>query len=487
MSAERAFPDGIDEASGLIHRREASSRELTELYLERIAVAEPQLNAFITVAADKARAAADAADAMLAAGYDLGILHGLPFAVKDNIDTEGIRTTSGSGFLRGNVPATDATVIRRLKRAGAVVVGKTNLHEFAWGGTTENEHYGPTRNPWDLSRNAAGSSGGSAAAVAADEALFALGTDTGGSVRLPAAATGITGLRPTLGRVSNAGVFPLAWSMDTVGAMARTARDVAVVHTAIAGCDPADPSTSSRPVPETPRPLVNLRGLRLGVVTDFAFPGVDPAVVAATHKALEDLEAAGPQVIPLAMPRLGEYYDAWLTVHIAEPSAVHQQLLRNHAAEYGQDVRALLQAGELILATDYLQAQRYRQQLREEFLTVFDGIDAFITPTAASPCSPLGSSPLEIARTMVTPDGTPRFFTGLASVLGMPALSVPCGMADGVPIGLQIMGRPHDETGILQIAMAYQELTSWHRQRPPALDSGTDTLRMLAVPPAGGR
>jgi aspartyl-tRNA(Asn)/glutamyl-tRNA(Gln) amidotransferase subunit A len=192
-------------------------------------------------------------------------------------------------------------------------------------------------------------------------------------------------------------------------------------------------------------------------------------------------------VVPLQIPRLAEYYDAWLTVHIAEPSAVHQQLLRDHAAGYGQDVRALLQAGELILATDYLQAQRYRQQLREEFLAVFDGIDAFITPTAASPCSPLGSSPLEIARTMVSPEGTPRFFTGLPSVLGMPAVSVPCGMADGVPIGLQIMGRPFDETGILQIGMAYQELTTWHLRRPPATGGGADARRELATPPAGRR
>lgn len=216
MSLSQIVPGNIAEAAALIRSREVTCRELIDGYLGRIELAEPAINAFITIAAQQARDSADAADAMLRAGCPLGPLHGLPLGVKDNIDTAGIRTTSGSGMLREKVPSRDATVVDRLKRAGAIVIGKTNLHEFAWGGSTENEHFGATRNPWDIARNAAGSSGGSGAAVAVAECLFSLGTDTGGSVRLPAAATGIAGLRPTMGRVSNAGVMPLAWTMDTV-------------------------------------------------------------------------------------------------------------------------------------------------------------------------------------------------------------------------------------------------------------------------------
>lgn len=471
MSLSHIVPGDIAEAAALIRSREVTCRELVDGYLERIELAEPAINAFITVAARHARNSADTADAMLRAGHSLGPLHGLPVGVKDNIDTAGIRTTSGSGMLRENVPPRDATVVDRLKRAGAIVIGKTNLHEFAWGGSTENEHFGATKNPWDIARNPAGSSGGSGAAVAAGECLFSLGTDTGGSVRLPAAAAGIAGLRPTLGRVSNAGVMPLAWTMDTVGPLARTVEDVALVHGVIAGHDPADPATSARSVPEFVRRSRGLQGARLGIIKDFSLAKMQPAVEEATRTALHEIQSAGAEIIEVDLGDISQFYDAWLAIHLAEPSAVHQQRLRANPDAFGADVRAFLQAGEFILATDYLQAQRYRSHLQAKFMAAFDGVDAFLTPTAAAPADLLGASPTAFATGLVDSNRELNFFTGLASVLAFPALSVPCGFADGVPVGLQIIGRPFDEAGILAIGSAYQTISGWHAYSAPLLQS----------------
>lgn len=471
MNLRQIIPDGIAEATALIKNRELSCRELVDGYLERIEQAEPVINAFITVASEQARESADAADVMLRSGSSLGPLHGLPVGIKDNIDTAGIRTTSGSGMLRENMPVHDATVVERLKRAGAIVIGKTNLHEFAWGGSTENEHFGSTKNPWDTSRNAAGSSGGSGSAVAAAECLFALGTDTGGSIRLPAAAAGISGLRPTVGRVSNAGVMPLAWTMDTVGPLARTVEDVALIHGVIAGYDPADLACLERPLPDFKRRERGLQGVRLGIIKDFSLAKMQPTVEAATRAALHEFQTAGAEIIEIDLGDISQFYDAWLAIHVAEPSAVHQRRLRENPDAFGTDVRALLQAGEFILATDYIQAQRYRTHLRGRFMASFQGIDAFLTPTAAAPADLLGVSPAGFASALVNPSGELNFFTGLPSVLAFPALSVPCGFAEGIPLGLQIIGRPFDEAGILAIGAAYQEISDWHSKRAPILQT----------------
>ena len=471
MTPSQILPHSIAEASVLISGRELSCRELVDGYLARIELAEPSVNAFITVAAEQARESADAAVAMIRAGAPLGPLHGLPVGIKDNIDTAGVRTTSGSGMLRNHVPDRDATVVHRLKRAGAIIIGKTNLHEFAWGGSTENEHFGVTKNPWDLSRNAAGSSGGSGAAVAAGECLFSVGTDTGGSIRLPAAAAGISGLRPTVGRVSNNGVMPLAWSMDTVGPMARSVDDVALVHAAIAGYDPADPASSGRNVPEYRHRNQGLRGARFAVIADFSLTKMQPGVEAVTRAALNEIQAAGAEVVEVDLGDISSFYDAWLAIHIAEPSAVHQRRLRENPGAFGADVRAFLQAGEFILATDYIQAQRYRTHLRNRFLRAFEGIDAFLTPTAAAPAALLGVSPADFASSLVDPTGELNFFTGLPSVLAFPALSVPCGFVDGIPVGLQIIGRPFEETEILALGAAYQRISDWHLATAPLLRS----------------
>ncbi|MGP3534046.1 amidase [Microbacterium sp. RD1] len=449
-----------------VHRREVSVRDLVEESLARIDQVEPAVNALITITDAQARAQAGLLDRSTSDQLRAMPLAGITVAVKDNIDTADAPTTSGSGSLRGNRPPQDATTVRRLREAGAVVVGKANLHEFGWGGSTENPHYGPTRNPWDLSRNAGGSSGGSAAAVAAGECVVALGTDTGGSIRLPSAMTGMTGLRPSVGRVSLHGVFPLAWTMDTVGPIARTAEDVAAVHRVIAGYDPKDPGSSRRPVPPS-RGDDDLRGKRVGVIRGITFERAEPGIAAALRRAVDDLANAGAVIVELEVPGLDAYYDAWLIIHVAEPSAVHRSLLSERRDAYGPDVRALLLAGESVTASDYLLAQRYRRYLRQRFEEIFARVDGFLLPGFATTAATIGADPADVVRAFVLPEGPQRFFTGLASVLGSPALALPIGFVDRLPAGMQIVGRPFDEEGILSLGIAYQQITAWHAAVAP--------------------
>jgi aspartyl-tRNA(Asn)/glutamyl-tRNA(Gln) amidotransferase subunit A len=458
MSVHR--PSSIDEARRLLLGGYVSATELIQSFLDRIDETDGRINAFITVTRAEALAAATTADETMARGDSPGPLHGIPVAVKDNIDVEAVRTTVGSSFLDG-IATRDATVVQRLKQAGAIVMGKTNLHEFAWGGTTENEHFGPTRNPWDMSRNAHGSSGGSAAAVAAGHCLAALGTDTGGSIRNPAAVTGLTGLRPTVGRVSNAGVFPVAWSMDTVGPIARTASEVALIHAIIAGHDPAAPATSQRSV-RMPSTADGIRGRRIGIVRDFALRHVDDGVRHAIEEALLVFADAGAEIVDIDMPDVADYYASWLIVQTAEAASVHRHMLAEHRDDYGVDVRGLLHAGQLIPAADYLLAQRHRNHLRRRFLALFETLDVFLTPTSATIAAPIGVDPRRAALARTAMHRERAVYTGLASALAMPALSVPCGMSEGMPVGLQIMGKPHDEAGVLEIGIAYQAATDWH-------------------------
>ncbi|MEO6897244.1 MAG: amidase, partial [Caldimonas sp.] len=298
----RAYPELLDlslaEAARRIKRRELSPVELVDATLERIASVNPRLAAYITVFEEQARQVAQAAETMIAAGHDLGPLHGVPIALKDNVAVRGQRTTAGSRILADWLPAEDATITSRLRRAGAIFAGKLNMHEFAWGGTSDNPHYGAVRNPWNTDRFPAGSSGGSGAAVAARACFGAIGTDTGGSIRLPSAICGIVGLRPTYGRVSNHGIIPLAWSMDTAGPMARTVEDCALMFGAIAGHDPHDPASAVAPVQDCLARLdEGVQGLRIGIVPGYFFSHLQPPVHAAVTAALKTLESAGAEVV----------------------------------------------------------------------------------------------------------------------------------------------------------------------------------------------
>jgi aspartyl-tRNA(Asn)/glutamyl-tRNA(Gln) amidotransferase subunit A len=459
----------ISEAAALLERGALSPVELTETVLQRIAVVDKTLNAYITVCGEQAREVARAAEKMIRAGYHLGPLHGIPIAIKDNIYTRGVRTTAGSKILADFIPAEDATVTTRLKRAGAVIVGKTNMHEFAWGGTTDNPHYGTCRNPWNPERFPAGSSGGSGAAVAARTCLGALGTDTGGSIRLPSSVNGIVGIRPTIGRVSNHNVVPLAWTMDTVSPMARTVEDCVLMFGIIAGYDPLDDHSAQVPVPHYLGELARaVSGLRVGVIRDYSLAHVQRAVGDAVRAALETLESLGVVVEEIAMPSIQGNISAQLTIESCEPSTFHQEWLRTRAADYGEDVRTLLELGEMYLATHYLQAQRYRSVLRKEFLEGFTRVDAFVTPTLPFTATPCGATKVVIENNQEEDMLSAIMqFTGVPSLAGLPALSVPVGFdAQGLPVGMQVIGRPFDEGTLFRLGHAYQGATDWHTRAP---------------------
>ena len=463
-----------------VAKRDISPVDLVEASLRRLDTINVELHAYIDVYSEQALQVARASEGLIAAGHRLGALHGIPISLKDNIAIENQVTTAGSRILREWRPAEDATVTQRLRSAGAIIVGKTNMHEFAWGGTSDNPHYGTVRNPWDPSRFPGGSSGGSGVAVATRTCFGSLGTDTGGSVRLPSAINGIVGLRPTYGRVSNAGVVPLAWSMDTVGPLARTVEDCAILLQVIAGHDLRDPASASDPVTDYSAELSRgVQGVRIGIIPEYFFGHVQPQVGAAVQQAISVLKNAGASVVEVASKHIEGNISAQLTIEAAEPSTYHQDWMRQRPTDYGEDVRLLLEAGELLLATHYLQAQRYRSVLRAEFVDALKRVDLFICPTLPFTATPVGDVLVEIAA------GAPEDmlsaimqFTGVPSLTGLPALSVPCGFDDnGLPIGMQLIGSPFDEDLLLQVGAAYQAMTSFHQRQPkpsaPVLGAAT--------------
>ncbi|MGD9527679.1 amidase [Pseudonocardia sp.] len=469
MNDDELLDRSLTEAAGLVASRQVSPVELVEAALRRIESIEGT-NAYISVCADSARDVAEATARMAAAGHLLGPLHGVPVALKDNIDVRGQVTTAGSKILADFRPAEDATVVKRLRAAGAILVGKTNLHEFAWGGTSANPHHGSVTNPWDTSRMPGGSSGGSGVAVATRSCFGALGTDTGGSIRLPSALNGVTGLRPTIGRVPNTGVVPLAWSMDTVGPMARTAADCAAMFSVLAGFDPHDPGSVPRPGEDAARDLpLGVDGVRIGLIAGYSLHHVQPLVEKAVRAALDTLRGLGARTCEVRVDDIEGNISAQLTVEAAEPSTYHQRWLRERPDDYGDDVRLLLEAGEMLLATHYLQAQRYRALLRRQTLAALERADVLACPTLPFTATPLGDVMVEIDA------GEPEDmlsaimqFTGLPSLTGLPAISLPVGFDDaGLPIGLQLIGKPFAEATLLRIAHAFQQATTFHTAAPP--------------------
>lgn len=460
---------GLAEAARLVRARKVSPVELVEASLARIRAHDGVLRSFITVFEEQALQVARAAEMLSAAGHELGPLHGVPLALKDNVALRGSRTTAGSKLLADWLPEADATVATRLRQAGALFIGKTNMHEFAWGGTSANPHYGAVRNPWDTDRFPAGSSGGSAVAVAARLCFGAIGTDTGGSIRLPSAINGIVGLRPTYGRVSNHGVIPLAWSMDTVGPMARSVEDCALMFGAIAGFDPKDAASAPRAADDYLQDLEGgCRHLRIGIVPGYFFEHLQAPVHDAVQAAIAAFVERGAQVVEVDIGHIHGNISAQLTIESAEPSTYHQRSLRERPGDYGDDVRTLLEAGEMLLATHYLQAQRYRALLRAEFLEAFRRVDVFVCPSLPFAATRIGETSVEIE------PGRPEDmlsaimqFTGVASLTGLPSLNVPCGFdPDGLPIGMQLIGRPFAEAALLRAGHAFQQATDFHRRAP---------------------
>jgi len=452
-------PTGL---AGLIRRGEVRSLDATENYLERIERIDGRVGSYITVAADHARRRASEADEALAHGRILGPLHGLPIALKDNIDTAGIRTTVGSAFFAERVPDRDAEVARRLHEAGAVLLGKVTMHEFAYGATSQNPHHGACRNPWDLDRIPGGSSGGSGAAVGAGLCAAALGTDTGGSVRIPAALNGVAGLRPTTGRVSNRGVFPITWTFDTVGPLARGVEDAALVLSVLAGHDPEDPGSIDRPVDDLLGTIDDgLDGLRIGVPRTFFFDGADADVADRVRDAAEALARGGAAVEEVELPGAERADETTTRMIRAEAYAIHRMRLDEQPELFGEDVRRRLMLGAEVAGADYAEYRQRARQWRRSLELAFRDLDLVLTP-AAETTAPRADDAEMIATT--------RRLTRLTyawTLSGLPALSVPCGFdGAGLPIGLQLAAAPFREATLVRAGAAYQRLTDWHLHEP---------------------
>lgn len=480
----------ISDLAPRLSRREVSAREVMQSCLDRIARVEDRVKAFLSFDAADALAQADRADRELASGNDRADrpLLGVPVALKDVLAVKGQPLNCGSRILGNFVSPYDATVIERMKAAGAIVFGRLNMDEFAMGSSTENSAFFTTRNPWDPSRVPGGSSGGSAAAVAADECLAALGSDTGGSIRQPAALCGCVGLKPTYGLVSRYGLVAFASSLDQIGPFAKTVRDAAILLEAISGHDPRDSTSVQRPVPAYHAGLDGgIRGLKLGLPREYMIGGLDPEVKQAVDAAVGQLQALGAEVVEISLPHT-EYAAA--TYYIIAPAEASANLARFDGVRYGQridgsdpiemygntrgrgfgaEVKRRIILGTYVLSSGYydayyIRAQKVRTLIRQDFLNAFEQVDAIVTPTTPTPAFKIGDrsdDPLQMYLSDI--------FTISCNLAGICGISVPCGFSKSpkLPIGLQLLGKPFGEATLLRIAHSYEQATAWHREKPP--------------------
>ena len=435
----------IVEAAAALRAREISSAELTDECSRRIARLNPSLNVFITLTEESAKKRARELDRERASGVDRGPLHGIPIAHKDLILTKGIRTTSGSKLFEHSVPDHDAAVVRKLDSAGAIMLGKTGLHELAYGISSDNPHFGPVRNPHDRDRIPGGSSGGSGVAVATGMALMATGTDTGGSIRIPASYCGVVGLKPTYGLVDRSGVRPLGLSLDHVGPLTMSVHDAGIVLDAIAG------RASRRPAPQ------NISDVRIGLPSNFYFDHVDAEVAAAVQAAARRAEGFGARMLPVRVPDIDALNKVARLILLAEASAVFEPYL-SQRDKFGSDVLALLDQGRLVPATDYVNAQRLRKVFVKEFHKLFETIDCLLTPSTPITAPRIGEKEVQLDGEMHDARlATTRFMRGI-NVLGFPALSIPCGKSkSGLPIGLQLIARPYEDDLVLFVGRQLEE------------------------------
>ncbi|HEV8716926.1 MAG TPA: amidase [Candidatus Binatia bacterium] len=446
----------------MIRARQLSPVELVRAYLQRIEKLNPSVNAYLTVTAEEALAAAAAAEQAVIRGEAVGSLLGIPVALKDNCDVAGVRMTAGTKFLRDNIAVADSEVAARLRRAGAIFLGKLNMHEWAIGATTRNPFFGPCRNPWDPQRIPGGSSGGSGAALAADMTLAAIGTDTGGSVRIPAALNGISGIRPTVGRVSNRGVVPVSWTFDTVGPMARRAEDVAHLLQVVAGYDPEDPTSIDVPVPDYLSAIrQGVKGLYIGMLGGHFRTEPELAVTKAVQQAAQVYAELGAHVEEVELPGAETAIERTSELILTEAAAFHQTRREERPEDFGQDVMTRLNRGAAVTGVQYAlarEAQRRWQRQVEQLLVRYD---LLLAPTCGIP-APL----IEESEGVETTRRLTRFTYPLNLALP-PVLSIPCGFtAGGLPIGLQVAARHWQEALVLRAAWAYQQATDWHLRRP---------------------
>jgi aspartyl-tRNA(Asn)/glutamyl-tRNA(Gln) amidotransferase subunit A len=449
----------ILEAAAALRAGKMTSVALTESALERIAEVNPKINAIQTVLESSARARASLADSELGHGRDLGPLHGIPIALKDLFVTKGVRTTGGSKLFENWIPDYNDAVVEKLEAAGAVVVGKAGMHELAYGITSNNPHFGAVRNPCNPDCIPGGSSGGSAAAVATGMAFMAMGSDTGGSIRIPASYCGVTGIKPTFGRVSKYRVLPLGFTLDHMGPLARSVRDCAVVLEAIAGHDPRDETSARRPVPKyVPEAGCSIQGLRVGLPENFYLERLDADVEKSVRAAFRLAESLGAAIVPVRVPDIVALNAVARVILLAEASSVLGRYTETHRDQIGPDVLSLLDQGRMVPATDYIDAQRLRRGMMREFNTIWKQVDCLFTPTAPITAPRIGAPTVEIrGETEDARLASTRFMRGI-NALGLPALSIPCGYdGKGMPIGLQIIGKPFDEATVLRAGAAMED------------------------------
>ncbi|MEO5656937.1 MAG: Asp-tRNA(Asn)/Glu-tRNA(Gln) amidotransferase subunit GatA [Nitrospiria bacterium] len=476
----------IHEAHARLTTREIGARELLESVEARIAAVEGEVHAYLTLCRETARAQADEADRRFRSGEGITPLTGVPIALKDNLCTNGVKTTCASKILEHFVPPYDATVVARLRSAGAVFVGKANMDEFAMGSSTENSAFGGTSNPWDRARIPGGSSGGSAAAVAADECLAALGSDTGGSIRQPAACCGVVGLKPTYGRVSRYGLIAFASSLDQIGPLTKDVTDSALMLNAIAGHDPNDSTSADVPRPDFTADGADVRGLRVGVPKEYFIPGMDRSVEAAVKAAIAALEREGAIPVEVSLPHT-EYavavyyllataeassnlarYDGVRYGHRAKaPRDLFDLYARSRAEGFGPEVKRRIMLGTYALSSGYYdayyaKAQRVRTLIKQDFDRAFERVDVIATPTAPTPAFRAGEKTQDPLQMYLS-----DIFTISVNLAGVPALSLPCGFSpEGLPIGLQVIGKPFDEATVLRAGLAYERVTAWTATKP---------------------
>ena len=468
MDSEELTRLTVVEAASHIARKTISPVDLLDAYLKRIDRLEPGLNAFISRLDSYAREKAKTAEKEIIAGDYRGPFHGIPIGVKDLFWTKDIATSSGSILEANFVPKEDSAAVDSFQKAGGYCLGKLHMSEFAFNGTSRNHHYGPSKNPWNFSKTAGGSSSGSGISVASREAPIALGTDTGGSVRLPAALCGITGIKPTFGLISRFGVTPLSWSMDHVGVLARTVHDGALALNVLAGYDERDPGSAKTKGQDYTRDLdIPPKKLRIGVPKDFIWEVIDPDVKRTFWNSMAHMESIGAEVIEISIPFLELCNAAGSIVQTSEAAAYHRNKVIPQGDKYDPTIRRRIEVGLFISAESYLQAQRVRDKCIKDMVSLLDAVDVIATPTVSIGAPNLTDAWVQINDKWVTTREALLRITRIFSTVGFPAISLPCGFTDeGMPVGLQLAAKPFSDAMLAKVANYYQQTTSWHTQLP---------------------
>ena len=470
MLSKNLVGKAVEELAPLIEKKEVSPVELTEAILNHAEATEGKINAYMEIYREDALKDAKKAEEEIVNGNYRGMYHGIPMGIKDNVYFKDKVTTMSSKIHKDFVSDYDATVIKKLRNAGVVFTGKVSMHEYAWGITNNNPHYGAVKNPWNLEKIPGGSSGGSGAAVAVGSSVASLGTDTAGSIRIPSSANGIVGLKQTFGRVSKYGVYPLAWSLDHVGPMTRTVKDAAGLLQIIAGFDPNDPTTVNVPVDDYVGKITgDVKDLVIGIEEDYYFNEVDSEIEKLVRAGIQKLVDQGAKVQEVKIPTLKYAEWAELVTSLSEASAIHHSDMLTRPDDFGHDIRMLFELGELPSAVDYLQAQQVRRQLKHDFRKAFEQVDILAMPTLPILPNDIGDDWADLNGKKVDLIDNIIRFMGPGNLTGLPALSVPCGFSQGLPVGMQLMGPAFGEAAILNAGYAFEQTNPLENRKPDLL------------------